>query len=582
MKLAINKSALLLGTLTLVVVGGINSLSPESHAQVRTSPSRGAQLRRYDGFFSGSGAPSALGQPFDSVHDSVLPSPCVEPIRSDSNAATPASVAAPAAVGDATRCAAQDAPSNMRFSLYLARDRFELARSFGMSANFSAQGPAGVWGAEASAQYVSRQSDRYSSTYLVVETSVEFATARTPMRITNQAQQLWRSDRTGRSFLNQCGDGYVDSITRGSRFRAVLKFDSRESHQELQARFGMTGRYGRVQASVSSATDLTQKLSSMRYQVEVLQQGGAARPVPTDIAALIDEARTFVCTASTNPAVVGFTVQPYSTAAGGGRMPNHLRYYEAASLVMDRYAEFSTEYAEAVLYRSLFRDRWRDSDDGDLNMNDITNYIELLDRSRSSIVSQLTACERGAAAQCMAPLPRPPRFPRIRQVPIPGCSSYNSRGFCTRCDRSAPTSRQQADGSGPIDGIDCQLMEPGAHIRVTSSGSSHIESHCPESCAEERYRGSASVSGLSGAPWNVLTSPQLVYSTPGAGHGASGSAGQWRYDALGIVGETARVGVAISVSDSDRIACANDCGRPRLASLRGIRITICEDGACPN
>jgi hypothetical protein len=162
------------------------------------------------------------------------------------------------------------------------------------------------------------------------------------------------------AFREKCGDKFVETVTPGGEFIALIQIFSRDTatqskiaarisaalggdsgspEQTAQALNGLL-QAANVPAGVGVDTDTSVSTSfeghEVSIQIETLQRGGSNRSNVTDVAQLIARYRSFpsTVTRAQDTVPMGFRLQPYTAAGNGGQVSGRLFGIEdRASLV---------------------------------------------------------------------------------------------------------------------------------------------------------------------------------------------------------------------------------------------------------
>lgn len=369
----------------------------------------------------------------------------------------------------------------VRFSLDEAKSLSDLSSRIGVS--MASKFGIGVWAGDLSARYLTASRFTRTSATFVARVTVQNAvqTLQSPA-LTAETCSLDEA-----TFRARCGDSYVNSITTGGEFIAIITYEA-TTEQEARA-FASALRFGEVTGTSGlsvSIEELRQKFgATSRLTANIIRRGGSGslpRPVVGEVLDYALRFPTLVDNTDGSPVPVSFTTQTFPRIEASSRDPN----LAAISLLVEtaqerlegvaRVLASPADYAFPIVGGS-----------GSNRRDDLM----VLSQKQAQLSAASQAYELAVAA-CTNPSMR---CPRAETLPVPpsvtlprrldadvnsgqlgasaagiigGCQQWTlSDATCTKCVYTSTTGLD-APRDVPVFSTRCESMQVGGVVEVTT------------------------------------------------------------------------------------------------------------------
>lgn len=322
-----------------------------------------------------------------------------------------------------------------RVTMDWGRTRSSYMHGRSQHASLTVEAPSGIWGAEAS--YSSFSSDRQTSNseVLVVESVVSLDAERPTFTLTEHGRAM--AARGPEHFRRACGDAFVSSVLRGSRFFAVASVTSQQREQALGRSVAANAHYASVTVNASFRDQRSHSMQQGRIQFRQERQGRLQLFSGT-IREMIDDALDLPGTTNaSNSVVVGFRISDYSA---------QLAEIGATECAIDLEASaVTTAYRDAterIAAASLVLERLRTPVSASCPNTDrqLRQYQEAGLARLRELRAVYRACIQNNDEICSLPVPTGGSATAFESMPVPSaaeceCQGFprDAEGFCTRC-----------------------------------------------------------------------------------------------------------------------------------------------------
>jgi hypothetical protein len=275
----------------------------------------------------------------------------------------------------------------VEYSLIEVESLSELRREMGISASASYSGVVGE--ASAKVELVRKAAFNSYSIYLIVRTKVtNGSTLLTEFMLRSEARDLFQQSVP--EFFKTYGDEFVNSVSTGGEFLAVVEFVSQSSVEQETIKASVRASVGSFDSAAGFSQAIDKISKERTTKINVVRIGGTG-PIPTNLKeAAMNFPKAVDPAQGGAPVVIGFTTRSFDTVSNrpaGKSVPNLAPQRRAMSELVE-IREYGQRIKNDIAYILDFPTQFANATSADLHAKStkVDGKIASIDKRLNQIV----------------------------------------------------------------------------------------------------------------------------------------------------------------------------------------------------